>query len=240
MHALLPRAAGPCLAPPQLRSQRSSNNSRLTLPSGDLNGAFQAPWSSSSCIGSSNSSSSSSRLRSSSQSQADGADQYPELPQLSAINSTVEALLTAESEAEAEQEYPEVAALVAAAAGKAQQQQAADGSQEENPYSPEDALSGAPTSSTRSHGVQPASPELEALLQAAAASGDADYAVSLEQLQALFPFQLDGFQEKAVQQLLEGRSVVVCAPTGAGKTAIAEAAAAAALARGQRVIYTTP
>lgn len=29
-------------------------------------------------------------------------------------------------------------------------------------------------------------------------------------------------------------------PAGAGKTAIAEAAAAAALARGQRVIYTTP
>jgi superfamily II RNA helicase len=63
--------------------------------------------------------------------------------------------------------------------------------------------------------VQPASPELEALLQAAAASGDANYAVGMDQLQALFPFKLDGFQEKAVQQLLEGRSVVVCAPTGA-------------------------
>ena len=37
-----------------------------------------------------------------------------------------------------------------------------------------------------------------------------------------------------------GFSVVVCAPTGAGKTAIAEAAAVAVLARGQRVIYTTP
>lgn len=37
-----------------------------------------------------------------------------------------------------------------------------------------------------------------------------------------------------------GSSVVVCAPTGSGKTAIAEAATVAALARGQRVIYTTP
>lgn len=37
-----------------------------------------------------------------------------------------------------------------------------------------------------------------------------------------------------------GLSVVVSAPTGAGKTAIAEAAAIAVLARGQRVIYTTP
>jgi hypothetical protein len=139
------------------------------------------------------------------------------------------------------------------------------------------------------------------------------FPVSLEQLQRLFPFRLDAFQAKAVQQLLSGKSVVVCAPTGvlrvcvceatlprpasaaaaaagmcrplphlcvpphtqqhttrhntpqhtahrtpqhttthhathnvtqrhtgAGKTAIAEAAAAATLARGQRVIYTTP
>lgn len=36
----------------------------------------------------------------------------------------------------------------------------------------------------------------------------------MDQLQALFPFQLDGFQERSVEQLLEGRSVVVCAPTG--------------------------
>ena len=34
--------------------------------------------------------------------------------------------------------------------------------------------------------------------------------------------------------------MVVSAPTGAGKTAIAEAAAISVLARGQRVIYTTP
>lgn len=70
-------------------------------------------------------------------------------------------------------------------------------------------------SSSSSRNVQPASPELEALLQAAAASGQDGADVSMEQLQGLFPFKLDGFQEKAVQQLLEGRSVVVCAPTGA-------------------------
>lgn len=35
-------------------------------------------------------------------------------------------------------------------------------------------------------------------------------------------------------------AVVVCAPTGAGKTAIAEAAAMHFLSRGQRVLYTTP
>ena len=46
---------------------------------------------------------------------------------------------------------------------------------------------------------------------------------------------------QALESLVGGnKSVVVCAPTGAGKTAIAEASAAATLARGQRVIYTTP
>lgn len=59
--------------------------------------------------------------------------------------------------------------------------------------------------------VVPAAPELEALLAAAEAS---EGRVSLEQLQALFSFRLDDFQAQAVQVLLHGRSVVVCAPTG--------------------------
>jgi hypothetical protein len=59
--------------------------------------------------------------------------------------------------------------------------------------------------------VVPAAPELEALLAAAEAS---EGQVSLEQLQALFSFKLDDFQAQAVQVLLQGRSVVVCAPTG--------------------------
>jgi superfamily II RNA helicase len=55
-----------------------------------------------------------------------------------------------------------------------------------------------------------------------------------------FAFPLDPFQEKAFRHLLCGRSVVVCAPTGAGKTAIAEAAATYFLRQGGKVIYTTP
>lgn len=72
----------------------------------------------------------------------------------------------------------------------------------------------------RPYTAQAGSAELEALLAAAAAAAaggqqqQQQYTVSLEQLQCLFPFKLDGFQEKAVQQLLEGKSVVVCAPTG--------------------------
>jgi superfamily II RNA helicase len=40
--------------------------------------------------------------------------------------------------------------------------------------------------------------------------------------------------------LLADRSVVVSAPTGSGKTLVAEAAIVAALAAGKRTIYTTP
>lgn len=55
-----------------------------------------------------------------------------------------------------------------------------------------------------------------------------------------FKFPLDAFQIKSVRHILSGRSVVVCAPTGAGKTAIAEAAASHFIRKGGRVIYTTP
>lgn len=47
-------------------------------------------------------------------------------------------------------------------------------------------------------------------------------------------------QQNAVMGFLEGLSLVVCAPTSSGKTLIAEVAAAATLARGKRLFYTTP
>ena len=56
----------------------------------------------------------------------------------------------------------------------------------------------------------------------------------------LFPFPLDPFQQEAIRRLDEGHSVLVCAPTGAGKTVIAEYAVHLALAEGRRVFYTTP
>jgi ATP-dependent RNA helicase HelY len=54
------------------------------------------------------------------------------------------------------------------------------------------------------------------------------------------PFVLDAYQRVAIDHLDAGRSVVVCAPTGAGKTIVAEHAIRAAFARGQIAVYTTP
>ena len=55
-----------------------------------------------------------------------------------------------------------------------------------------------------------------------------------------FPFELDDFQKEACEIIDRGESVVVCAPTGAGKTVIAEHAINRALEQGCRIFYTTP
>lgn len=55
-----------------------------------------------------------------------------------------------------------------------------------------------------------------------------------------FDFKLDDFQQEAVFHIDNGKSVVVCAPTGAGKTCIAEHAIHRALENNQRIFYTTP
>ncbi len=61
-----------------------------------------------------------------------------------------------------------------------------------------------------------------------------------EQFQARYPFPLDDFQIEAIRAIEGGQSVIVSAPTGAGKTLVAEFAIHAALARGKRIAYTTP
>lgn len=59
-------------------------------------------------------------------------------------------------------------------------------------------------------------------------------------LEHLFPFALDDFQRRAMAALDADKSVVVCAPTGSGKTLIGEYAIHRALTHGKRVFYTTP
>jgi len=57
---------------------------------------------------------------------------------------------------------------------------------------------------------------------------------------ATLPFALDPFQREAIEVLVQGQSVMVAAPTGTGKTAVAEYAVWEAHRRGGRVMYTTP
>ena len=55
-----------------------------------------------------------------------------------------------------------------------------------------------------------------------------------------YPFELDRFQTEAIDAIDAGASVIVAAPTGAGKTVVAEHAVSVALATGRRVFYTAP
>lgn len=53
-------------------------------------------------------------------------------------------------------------------------------------------------------------------------------------------FRLDEFQTEACAALERGHGVLVCAPTGAGKTVVGEFAVHLALGAGQKCFYTTP
>src|SRR2546426_207655 len=61
----------------------------------------------------------------------------------------------------------------------------------------------------------------------------------LEQFRARYPFPLDDFQLEAIRAIEGGQSVIVSAPTGAGKTLVAEFAIHMALATGKRIAYNT-
>ena len=62
----------------------------------------------------------------------------------------------------------------------------------------------------------------------------------LTEFAALLPFELDDFQFRACAALEGGHGVLVCAPTGAGKTVVGEFAVHLALAEGRKCFYTTP
>ena len=54
------------------------------------------------------------------------------------------------------------------------------------------------------------------------------------------PFRPDAFQVEALEVVVKEQSVVVTAPTGSGKTLIADGSIALTIARGLRAFYTTP
>ncbi|SHK43159.1 ATP-dependent RNA helicase HelY [Desulforamulus aeronauticus DSM 10349] len=54
------------------------------------------------------------------------------------------------------------------------------------------------------------------------------------------PVELDQFQQQAVKAALAGQNVLVAAPTGTGKTVIAERLIEAVIERGKAAVYTSP
>ena len=63
---------------------------------------------------------------------------------------------------------------------------------------------------------------------------------ALQEFADSLPFSLDPFQVEACRAVEEQRSVLVAAPTGAGKTVVGEFAVRCARARNQKAFYTTP
>src|SRR5581483_3341187 len=63
---------------------------------------------------------------------------------------------------------------------------------------------------------------------------------AMQEFAERYAFPLDPFQVEAMAHLAQGQSVLVAAPTGTGKTIVAEYAIWLAQQRNQRVIYTTP
>jgi ATP-dependent RNA helicase HelY len=61
-----------------------------------------------------------------------------------------------------------------------------------------------------------------------------------EDFERSYGFTFDPFQRTACNALLDGSSVLVAAPTGAGKTVVGEFAAWLAMRRGGKTFYTTP
>ena len=93
-------------------------------------------------------------------------------------------------------------------------------------------------------GAEP-EPDLSAELSpseryAAAKRRALDAQTQLHRFRSQYGFLFDDFQTRACQALESGHSVLVAAPTGAGKTVVGEFAVWLALQRGTKCFYTTP
>ncbi|MFP5224265.1 MAG: DEAD/DEAH box helicase [Actinomycetota bacterium] len=67
-----------------------------------------------------------------------------------------------------------------------------------------------------------------------------DPSALVEAYAATLPYTMDRFQEQACIEMLTGDGVLVCAPTGSGKTVIGEFGAWLAVETSTRTFYTTP
>ncbi|NYI41398.1 DEAD/DEAH box helicase [Demequina lutea] len=73
-----------------------------------------------------------------------------------------------------------------------------------------------------------------------AAARERSRSSDLVDFEATLSFALDDFQRDGCQAVADGHSVLVAAPTGAGKTVVGEFAVAHAQRRGRKAFYTTP
>jgi ATP-dependent RNA helicase HelY len=87
----------------------------------------------------------------------------------------------------------------------------------------------------------PPSPEPPAPgADAAAPTAPPGTSAVVEEFQDTYGFEFDPFQRDACAAIVDGSSVLVAAPTGAGKTVVGEFAAWLSLRRGGKTFYTTP
>ncbi|MEY4067364.1 MAG: hypothetical protein RIQ44_576, partial [Actinomycetota bacterium] len=73
-----------------------------------------------------------------------------------------------------------------------------------------------------------------------AAAKDSKRLSAVENFRSLIRFPMDDFQERACRSLATDKSVLVAAPTGAGKTIVGEFAIHLAIEKALKVFYTTP
>ena len=71
-------------------------------------------------------------------------------------------------------------------------------------------------------------------------NGNVNPGSHLAEFASRFSFPLDDFQLQGCRAVEEGHGVLVCAPTGAGKTVVGEFAVSLALSQGTKCFYTTP
>jgi len=57
---------------------------------------------------------------------------------------------------------------------------------------------------------------------------------------SMFSFPLSSFQKYAIEGIIEDKHVLICVPTGNGKTLPAEFAIKYFVSKGKKVIYTSP
>ncbi len=96
------------------------------------------------------------------------------------------------------------------------------------------------TRATTNIPLAPDDQESDAHVQPVTGEVEPDVLARIDQFESLYPFPLDDFQRTALASFERGDSVMVAAPTGSGKTVVAEYGIYASFRTTGRVLYTAP